>query len=362
MRRAIVFGGYGVFGSQVARALSQWGVPLAIAGHARMRAEVLARQLGGDCTALIADVNELDSCRAALAGSGTAGMVAVNCAGPFQHLGPALLEACLEMGCPYVDIADDRVYAARVRALDQRWRERSLTAVYGCSSLPGISGALALVAREGTESEVRRVRVTLVIGNRNPKGEAAIRSLLASLGQPIQAPQGLLRGFRDREVVSLPAPFGRRGVFNFESPDYDLLAPLLPTDEVSVKVAFEMRLATYGIALLAASPIGLGTRLAPVLGLVGRVLGRHGYSGGAVMTELFLADGSVQSACLYGENDGQRMAALPAALVAQELCTRDVAAKGAMTAYEFLGARRLLEMLIDAGFTLRTEARDRSSQ
>jgi hypothetical protein len=362
MRRAIVFGGYGVFGSQVARALSQWGVPLAIAGRDHVRAEVLARQLGGDCTALVADVTQLDSCRGVLAGSGTAGTVAVNCAGPFQRLGPALLEACLDAGCPYVDIADDRAYAAGVRAQDQRWRERGLTAVYGCSSLPGIAGALALVARDGIVSAVRRARVTLVIGNRNPKGEAAIRSLLAGLGQPIQAPQGLLRGFRDREVVSLPAPFGRRAVFNFESPDYDLLAPLLSTGAVSVKVAFEMRLATYGIALLAASPIGLGTRLAPVLGLVGRVLGRHGYSGGAVMTELFLADGLVQSACLYGENDGQRMAALPAALVALELCAGEVPATGTMTAYEFLGARRLLEMLVDAGFTLHTEARDASSK
>src|SRR5204862_6086264 len=124
------------------------------------------------------------------------------------------------------DIADDRAYAAAVRSYDERFRARGLAAVYGCSSLPGISGALALRAAEGIPATVDRVRVTLFIGNKNPKGRAALHSLVAGLGRPIAAPQGTLRGFRDREVVTLPPPFGRRPVFNFQSPDYDLLPKL----------------------------------------------------------------------------------------------------------------------------------------
>lgn len=352
MKRAIVFGGYGVFGAHVARALSGWGIPLALAGRDGAKATTMARQLGGDCQALAVDVARVDACRAALAGFGPGAAVAVNCAGPFQSLGPALVDACLETGCPYVDIADERAYAALVRGSGPRWQERGLAAVYGCSSLPGISGALALLANEQATAPVRRARVTLVIGNRNPKGRAAIASLLAGLGQPIPAPQGVLRGFRDREVISLPAPFGRRAAFNFESPDYDLLPALLPGAAVTVKVAFEMRLATYGIAFLAAARIGFSALVAPVLGIMGRVLGQAGCSGGAVMTELFLADGSVRSACLYAASDGQRMAALPAALVARALCAGERAPPGAMAAYEFLGHRHLLEMLVEAGFSL----------
>jgi hypothetical protein len=355
VRKAIIFGGYGVFGSQVARALSEWDISLAIAGRDGARAQALAQQLGHDCGALAVDASQADSCRRALAAFGPAGAVAVNCAGPFQRLGSTLLEACLDIGCPYVDIADDRAYAALVRGADRRWRERGMAAVYGCSSLPGISGALALVAAEGAVARVRRARVTLVIGNRNPKGKAAILSLLAGLGQPIPAPQGLLRGFRDREVIALPPPFGRRAAFNFESPEYDLFPTLLHTRAVSVKVAFEMRLATYGIALLALSGIRPGRFLTSLLERAGRLLGRSGCSGGAVMTELFFAGGSVRSACLYGTSDGQRMAALPAALAARALCAGDDAATGAMTAYEFLGARRLLEKLVEAGFSLRIQ-------
>ena len=166
--------------------------------------------------------------------------------------------------------------------------------------------------------------MTLFIGNKNPKGWAAVRSLLAGLGQPIVAPQGTVRGFRDREVVSLPAPFGRRAVFNFESPEYDLFPLLLGVRSVSVKVGFELRLGTCLFAVLARLGSNYGELTARLLALPGRALSRVGCSGGVVMTELFCADGSVRWAALAGRQDGQRMAALPCALVAHALSNRSV--------------------------------------
>jgi hypothetical protein len=353
VRRVLVFGGYGVFGSQVARALSAWGTPLTIAGRDRQQAEAFARQLGGDCLAAAADITGPDACRAILQGHA----VAVNCAGPFHHLDAALLEACLQAGCHYADITDDRGYAALVRSFGARFVQRNLVAVFGCSSLPGISGTLALHAQEGETAPVERVRVTLFIGNKNPKGHAAVRSLLAIVGRPIAAPQGALFGFRNRAVVALPPPFGRRGVFTFESPEYDLFTSLLGARAVAVHVGFELRLATYTIALLARLGSGYGPVVARLLELPGRALGWLGCSGGAVMSELFFSDGSVRRAALVGRRDGQRMAALPCALVSHALSRGEVSVRGAVTAYEFLGARFLLEKLVEAGFELHTERR-----
>jgi hypothetical protein len=347
MKPVLVFGGYGTFGAHVCRELAARGVPLTVAGRDGARAEAFARTLGRGCRGLAADVSGSDSCRAALRGHG----VAVSCAGPFHSQGAALLEACLEAGCHYADIADDRAYTALVRSRGERLGARGLAAVYGCSSLPGISGALALAARPGAGA-VRRVRVTLFIGNHNPKGEAAVRSLLGGLGRPIPAPQGVLRGFRDREVVPLPEPFGRRGVFNFDSPEYDLFPALLGAGSVSVKVGFELRLATYACALLAVLGSGYGARTARLLGGPVRLLGRLGCSGGAVMTELFLAGGAVRRATLLGRRDGQRMAALPCALAAQALSQGRAPVRGAVTAYAFLGAAPLLDALVAAGFEL----------
>ena len=348
MKPVVVFGGYGTFGAHVCRALARSGVPLTVAGRDHARAEDFARMLGPTCRALAADATDPAACRAALRGQG----VAVSCAGPFHQLNTALLDACLEAGCHYADITDDRAYAALVRGQGDRFHAAGLAAVYGCSSLPGISGALALHACAGTSAAVERARVTLFIGNHNPKGDAAVHSLLAGLGRPIVAPQGLLRGFRDRAVVPLPAPFGPRAVFNFDSPEYDLFPALLGARAVVVKAGFELRLATYGFALLALLGRGYGPRLARLLAVPGRLLGGRGCSGAAIMTELFLADGTVRRATLLAREDGQRMAALPCALVAQTLSAKAGGACGARTAYEFLGAPPLLEQLVAAGFEL----------
>lgn len=352
MRPALVLGGYGTFGAHVCRELVRLGVPVTVAGRDRAAAETFARALGAGCRSAAVDATRADTCRAALRDHG----VAVNCAGPFNQLDASLLEACLDSGCHYADITDDRGYAALVRRVGERFRARGLAAVYGCSSLPGVSGALALMAREGTTAAVERARVTLFIGNRNPKGQAAVRSLLSGLGQGIAAPQGTLRGFHDREVVPLPPPFGRRGVFNFESPEYDLFPALLGTSAVSVKVGFELRSATYLFAVLARIGRGYGERTARMLNLPGRLLSRLGCSGGAVMSELFLADGSVRQAALLAREEGQRMAALPCALVAHSLSLDALPGAGARTAYEFLGGGALLTELIAARFELASGA------
>ncbi len=68
------------------------------------------------------------------------------------------------------------------------------------------------------------------------------------------------------------------------------------------------------------------------------------------MTELFFVDGSTQKAAVVAQRDGQRMAALPCALVASALADGAVMPRGAATAYECLGAAELLGHLATAGF------------
>ena len=58
------------------------------------------------------------------------------------------------------------------------------------------------------------------------------------------------------------------------------------------------------------------------------------------------------TASLGGPRDGQRMAALPAAFVAQALALGREIPRGTVTAYEALGARELLDRLTAEGFEL----------
>jgi hypothetical protein len=345
----VVFGGYGTFGSLVAGELARAGIPITIAGRDGTRAEAFAHRLGPQHRSLAADVTRPESCRMALRGQA----VAVHCAGPFGPFDATLLEACLEAGCHYADLADDRGSAALVRSYGERFRRRGLAAVYGCSSLPGISGALALAAARDSPSAPRRARVTLFIGNDNPKGPAAIRSLVRGLGKPIRAPQGVLRGGCGREVVPLPEPFGRRAVFHFQSPEYDLFPLLLGVRSVAVKVGFELRPANYACAALAILGRDYRDGTAAFFECLGKHFRRLGTSGGAVMAELFFADGTTRRGTVVARRDGQRMAALPCARVASAIASGTTTG-GARTAYEFLGAGPLLEQLSAAGFEVRT--------
>ena len=342
-----VFGGYGTFGAHASRALAAAGLSLRIAGRDGERARSFAAELGAGHEGIAADAGDPASCARALAGV----RVAVSCAGPFSVLGTALPEACLAAGAHYVDIADDREWHARLRSWDGRFRERGLTAAVGCSSLPGISGALAVLAAECLPA-VERARVTLFIGNRNPKGEAAVRSAAAQLGKVFPAPQGLLRGLAGREIVTLPPPFGARAVHDWESPALDLFPSLLGAREVRVKVGFESRLANGAAAVLGRLGPRAGGALLSTFTPLARLLSRYGHSGGLVKVELWAPDGTAASAALGGAHDGQRMAALPAAFVAQGLVAGTVTARGVVTAWGALGSESLIERLRAAGYEL----------
>lgn len=346
MPKCVVFGGAGVFGSIVARELHARGLDVAIAGRNQNRLKEVAGQIG--CAAVRADLNEASSCRAATDGT----HVAINCAGPFDSFNDTLLQSCIDAGCHHVDITDDRGFACRVRERGNAFATAGLTAVYGCSSLPGISGALATALRQVMTTDPAHIRVTLFIGNDNAKGAAAVRSATRLLGTTITAPQGDLRGFRDPETVSLPPPFGRRSVLNFDSPDYDLLPAQTGASSIVVKVGFELRLATALFRGFAAFVPRWGTYLLPKLTLLNHLTRRVGCSGGVVMVELFDQQGHSRSASVLAAQHGQRMAVLPAVYATLRLCQDSPESAGATTAYELLGAADLLASLEADGFSV----------
>ena len=344
----VVFGGHGVFGSRVSAELARLGCVVTVAGRDVSRAAAFAKSLGPGHRAVRADVTDVKGLAATLAGH----VVAVHCAGPFSARHHELLDACLDTGCSYVDIADDRGYAAYVRGQDTRLRARGRAAVYGCSSLPGLSLALARVARGSRGDAPSRVRVTLFIGNDNPKSAAAATSVLAGLGREIQTPQRTLRGFREHESVDLPRPFGRRTAYAFESPDYDLMPAAVEAGDVIVLVGFENRVAGPLFSWLGRLRAGWGGGAARVFSVLGR-LSRTGHSGGVIMAELFWPDGTRHYAALSAPSDGQHLAALPAALAAQALAAGRAPAVGALTVDELLGAEALIAAVEAAGFERR---------
>ena len=341
MRRVAVFGGYGTFGRIVARELACRGQQVTVVGRDASRAEAYGGELGATHVGASADVRSADACAKVITGQ----HVAVHCAGPYSGFNATLLNACLQQNCHYVDIADDRAYCHMVRSHGDAFAAKRLTAAYGCSSLPGISMAAAMLAAQQRDDPPGRARVTLFIGNNNPKGQGAVASASQLVGRVIDAPQGTLRGFRQWERVPLPAPFGPRRVLNFESPDYDLLPERLGIGNVRVKVGFELSLTNWAFVSFAALAPWAGRKILPILGRAGELVRGIGCSGGVVMSELFWPDGQTHSVAVLAREQGQRMAALPAVYVAEHLCRNSSPVAGAQTCVDLLGANELLNLL-----------------
>ena len=346
----IVFGGYGTFGKLVVSELAAGGLHVTIAGRNRSQAAGAAGDLGDSHRGIVADVRESASCRDALKGH----HVAVNAAGPFSSFDATLVDACLDAGCHYVDISDDRDYVARVRARSSDFAGNGLTAAYGCSSLPGISGALATLLCEQISHSVDHARITLFIGNRNHKGMGSVRSVTETIGRPLKSPQGGLIAFRGSERIPLYPPFGSRRALCFNSPDYDLLPELVGTQSVTVKLGFELTIVTAAFGISARFFPRLGRWLMPRLIPYSPLLGWIGSSAGQVMVELFSAGTEVRRAGVIAHADGQRLAALPAVYVTRQLCHDELTVRGAVTAYEAIGAQNLIDALVADGLEYKT--------
>ncbi len=72
------------------------------------------------------------------------------------------------------------------------------------------------------------------------------------------------------------------------------------------------------------------------------------------MVEFFSAGAKVHRGAVIAHSDGQRLAALPAVYVTRQLCQSESTIRGAVTAYEAIGARKLIDALVADGLEYKT--------
>ena len=173
-------------------------------------------------TAVEGDVTDRDVMRRVLAGVD----VAINATLPDYNL--AVMEACFEAGCGYVDCSG---YSPREEggnrgvleqlALDDRWRERGITGIVSLGSDPGISNVMARVASD------RLTTIDRILVRKATTGEKATD------GFPLYSREIFVRdalsmpivwngtAFLEQEPVSgeevyeFPSPIGKRQVHLF---------------------------------------------------------------------------------------------------------------------------------------------------
>ena len=302
MKRVLVLGGYGAFGSGVCERLHALGFTVLVAGRNLAKAEAFAAGRPG-FTPVVAD-REGD-----LAGvlRQHRPWLLVDAAGPFQGLALRAPEACLAAGVHYVDFADARDFVVRVRALDARARAAGVALVSGASSVPALSGAVVRSLAADLD-RVTAIEASISASNRATVGPSVVTAILSYVGRPFPLWRGrrweTVHGWSDlrRVVYAVPGwpPLGPRLVAQAEVPDLDLLPASRPErPAVTFRAGAEFGLQNRALQLLGAlvrrRPSLDPRRLAPALIAARRLTAGIG------------GDRSAMAVAVYGLKAGARL-------------------------------------------------------
>ena len=232
--KVLVIGGAGYFGRLLADDLRR---------YTRCEPVIASRH-----SSVKADLSDRSSLEAALSGV----KIAVCAAGPFQRIPTSLAELCLERGIHYIDLADDRGFVQRVRALAEN-RGSPAAVCTGWSTVSALSGAMAALATEGMSS-VDSIYIHMAPGNRGARRVGTIASLLHSVGRPFT----VLRDGRPRSVAGwseprefrFPSPVGVRRGYLIDVPDHELFPEYFNARTVEFRAGSELAILNGCLSLL----------------------------------------------------------------------------------------------------------------
>lgn len=235
--RLLIVGGYGTFGGRIVELLEhEPRLTLFVAGRSmdkaaryctgrNSRAELVPARFDRD-----GDLGtQLETLRPD---------IVVDASGPFQVYGDdayRLVDACIEAGAHYLDLADGSDFVAGVSAFDENARQKGVLVLSGVSSFPVLTAAVVRRLAAGMAA-VDSIRGGIAPSPHAGVGENVIRAIASYAGQPIRLRRdgGLAEGrpFTEQMRYTI-APPGRVPVRNtlfslVDVPDLAALTALWP--------------------------------------------------------------------------------------------------------------------------------------
>lgn len=262
--RVLVIGGYGNFGSYIARSLApDPRIRLLIGGRSHAKA-----------AAFVADLNAANAAKACAVDidGDIAGQLAalrphlvIHTTGPFQSQGYQVAEAAVACGAHYCDLADARAFVAGIGALNEPARAAGVAVIAGASSVPCLTAAV--IDRYLPDfARLTRVRYGISAAQQTNRGLATTTAILSYVGRPFLAWRGgrpyRVFGWQHLHAVRYPQ-LGVRLFGECDIPDLALFPTRYPTlDELRFSAGHEIALLHLGTwALSWLVRVGLVRRL-----------------------------------------------------------------------------------------------------
>lgn len=327
---AVIVGGAGYFGRILAEDLLRYtDCGVVVAARRGEQARAVTSELDawapGRVRSVAADLDDPASLERALEGA----FAAVCAAGPFHRLPLSLLDACLARRVHYLDLSDDRGFTAR--CVERGRGGESIAVCSGWSAAPGLTAVLARRAIRGF-GRVERIDAQIAPGNRAPRNEGTVASLLHSAGRPLTLwSEGAWRettGWSEPRRFRFPPPVGERTGYLVDVPDDEIFPPLFGARSTSFRAGAELAPLNWGMSALArvarAGLVADWSRWSAPLRAAMAATASFGHDWGAVGVE---AEGiradqrTVVRACLTAAHEGQRIPALPASVTIAALAS-----------------------------------------
>lgn len=227
--RVLLIGGYGNFGSYIARRLAgDANLQLLIGGRSGEKAAAFAAGLDAVHPAIPVAV-DIDGDLAGALGAAKPDLV-VHSVGPFQGQDHRVARAAIAAGAHYLDLADARGFVTGIGALDADARAAGVAVIAGASSVPCLTAAIVDRYR-GEFARLDGLDYGISTAEQGSRGLATAAAILSYVGQPIRGLTDgawtVRHGWQDLHAETYPE-LGRRLFGDCEIPDLDLFPARWP--------------------------------------------------------------------------------------------------------------------------------------
>lgn len=335
--KVVVIGGYGVFGSRIAKLLIDDGHDVVVAGRNRAKAVACSARIGG-APALVDARANLDTLFRLEPDA------VVDAAGPYQtyEKNPYYLpKACIEHGVHYFDLADDAEFATGIGSLDAAAQQAGVVVLSGASSVPTLSAAAVEALRLGM-TEIDSIETTILPGNRAPRGRSVVSAVVGQVGRPMRVWKGgawrAAIGWSDGVSIDLAAGRRRRAVL-IGAPDLTLFPQFFKARTVLFRAGLELGVMQYSLEVLsrlrASGVIRSLMALVPLLHWAAHLLRPFGTDSGGMTVDIV---GRIKSSrerrhwtLRAGAGDGPIIPAVPIWVLFRHFETLDRGARACLT-------------------------------
>ena len=265
VNRILVLGGYGNFGKRIVESLSSLqGVTLLVGGRSLARAEALCNRLdaGGVRSSLKPVEIDIKSSAFVAGLDGLSPDLVIHTGGPFQGQDYTVPRACIDVGCHYIDLADDRRFVCDINSLHQRALEKGVLIVSGASSVPGLSSTV-IDELSQQFSFLEKIDFAIAPGNRAERGAATVRGILSYTGHAfpvfINGRWQEVYGWMSARRLNFGSVIGKRWLANVDIPDLELFPERYkPVKTVLFQAGLELPILHWGMVFMAAlAKVGL---------------------------------------------------------------------------------------------------------